>query len=383
MYMSIYNVLSSNLEIIMGKIDEILNEYLDRLSNIDLRYGLLGIGSKKNKIIINTALAGDLIISFIYRQLQYGYPSCDPIIRVNKDNYERSKKAKLEFLYITASALDEIFSSIVTKRELLKSVLSSIIKDYNKFALLESIKVYLNWFIETHQDKDKVKIILRKFETINDDYIISLIEGVIERIKKKDKSIDELINAKLKIGGIDEYINKAIREMDTEKLLEIAIVSMAFDGFTWLKALIYELIALYVYIANDYRIMPFGPMQHVIEGGFSWSVTLGDFIDPMTGSLIDVKSSIYAIKAKSLIRLVFELRIPIQIAIPHYIKNDKSTDYSIIYLSIYQPKYRGKRELEFKLINRMKGIVPGYLLEIRPRIKSLSSLNKTVFIRSF
>ena len=335
--MSIRDVLTLNIDIIMRGLDSILNSFLEKSDNIDARYGLFSLG-KSNRVLVNSALAGDLLISYIYRQLQYGYPPCWEVLR-DEEKCTRSKRAKLEFTYIMASALDEVFSSIRIRRQILKAVLQGILENKNLLSLRESINAFLSWFLENYENKERVKEVAEKLESLDDEYIGRIVHELIERIRidKRNGWIDDVMEAKLfKVRGFDEHIRSILEEGDVDKLVKASLIGLVLDGFTWLRPLIHELAALYVYIYNDRRILPFGPMQHVIEGGYTWSITLGDFIDPETNSLIDVKSSVERLRISPLIRMSVELRMPIHIVVPHYVKRaDGKPDTSKIYLSIY------------------------------------------------
>ncbi len=371
----ITQVLVKNIGVITGELNRILKRYLKNLS-LNTKYGLFSIG-KEGNILINTALASDLLISYIYRQLQYGYPPCWETIR-KQGGCKESKEAKLEFTYVMASVLDELFTSIKTKRQLLKSSLQAILENKDSFSLLESIKVFLSWFLENYKEKYKeeekrAREIVEKLDSLDDEYVEEMIHQLIDGIDKRDKWIDKIIKDKLKIRGFDKHVNSALDEQDIDKLIKTLLIGLAFDGFTWLKPLIYELAALYVYIYNDYRILPFGPMQHVIEGGYTWSLTLGDFIDPETNSLMDVKSSSYATNTRYLVRMNVELRMPIHVVVPHYKKVGGQPDTSKIYLSVYRLRYKfGRRPNLEEVKPPLYAEVPGRLLKVRNRIKSLT-----------
>ncbi len=369
----ISRVLVKNIDIVIRELDNILERYLENLSNLDAKYGLFSIGRAGN-VLINTALAGDLLISYIYRQLQYGYPPCWEITH-DQDKCIRSKEAKLEFTYIMASVLDEVFTSIKTKRQMLKTSLSVILENKDSFSLLESIRVFLSWFLESYEDKRRSREVIEKLDSLNDEYVEEILYQLMNGIDERDKWTDKIIEDKLKVGGFDRHVKSALEKRDIDELIKIALIGLAFDGFTWLKSLIYELAALYVYIYNNYRVLPFGPMQHVIEGGYTWSITLGDFIDPETNSLVDVKSSIYQLQKnpRPLIRMSVELRMPIHIAVPHYVKkSDGQPDTSKIYLSVYRMRYKLGRKPSFEEVKTLWAEVPEKLLKIRNRIKSLS-----------
>lgn len=185
------------------------------------------------------------------------------------------------------------------------------------------------------------------------------------------------MKAKLfRVGGLEKYIRSILEEGDINKLVKASLIGLVFDGFTWLRPLIHELATLYVYIYNDRRILPFGSMQHVIEGGYTWSITLGDLIDPETNSLIDVKSSVKGLQISPLIRMSVELRMPIHIVVSHYVKGaNGKPDTSKIYLSIYRLRYKlGQKPRIERLEKTLYAEVPEELLKIRRCIKALDVL---------
>lgn len=179
--MSIKDVLNLNINIIMHEFDNIINSFLVKSNNVDVRYGLFSLG-KFNKVLVNSALAGDLLISYIYRQLQYGYPQCWEISR-DEEKCSRSKRARLEFTYIMASALDEVFSSIRIQRQILRSALQEILKNKNLLSLKESISVFLSWFLENYENKKRVKEVIEKLESLDDKYIEKIIHKLIEETR--------------------------------------------------------------------------------------------------------------------------------------------------------------------------------------------------------
>jgi len=326
----------------------------------DIIEGFLRYSKSLNYYYIDVPALADLIIAALYRDLQYGYPECKHPKRW-RIKCAQSMKNKLTYIYVTMATLDERLQKGNVDKTV-SDMLRGFVNNTN-----------INIVIE-HLHKD-IKDMLRQNKRLRDrlgevkkDEIKEIVEEVMKNTKKTLKNQRE-----------PGYCSKHAPQR--RDIIECLIGTIFRSALGYLEGFVAELAVLYVYIANNKMIMPFGVMQHVIHGPLTLSQDLGDFLDPESDSLIEVKRKISEEQLKHiLIRLSTNLRKPVYIVIPRYCK-EKETNHTCIVLDKYELKYkrpwpRGEHLDDYLLIIPTWGFmgarIPDELLKIKSKISLIS-----------
>lgn len=94
-------------------------------------------------------------------------------------------------------------------------------------SLRESLSVFLSWFLENYENKERVKEVAEKLESIDDEHIGRIVRELIEgiRIDERNEWIDNIMEAKLfKVRGLDEHISSILEEGDVNKLVKASLI---------------------------------------------------------------------------------------------------------------------------------------------------------------
>ena len=321
---------------------------------VHLERGFLRYYNKYNVYYTDTPALADLIISAIYRDLQYGYPECEPCPSALWKKDQRciqSMKNKLAYIYLTMATLDELLKD---KGE----TIANMIRGFGKLA-----------------NKYGTNVV----DALSEDMWDSIKDKIDVKLKEVKNIIRDVMNGKIKRMKFARKETACLNYKTKKSKIECLIGSIFGYGLNYLEGFVGELAALYVYIANNKMILPFGVMQHVIYGPLTLAQDLGDFLDPETDSLINVKRFIRIKKARRyLAKLSANLRKPIYIVVPRYYRaKDGSINHDCIVLDKYELRYickpnKGLIEYVIPTWGFLGAKIPGELLKVKPRIDMLS-----------